>query len=90
MQCYIFVCIIVYITKNSAKRYLGNPSEPLAGNDQAIETADVTRPPSHRAEVAGGLIGDVSVKQAVRNTRNGIPSSNSVDGLIGDTSKQRD
>lgn len=40
----------------------------LTGLDQAINTADVARPPSHRAQEAGRLRGDLCVEHTVHQT----------------------
>jgi hypothetical protein len=60
----------------------------LASQPQSSEAADVTGRPSHRAKIAQRWRLDVRVGKAVRNTSKGIPNTNAVDGLIGETGVQ--
>jgi hypothetical protein len=73
----------------SSREYQDNSLESLAGCNQAIDTADVARPPSHRTKIARRLVSDVSIQQTVHNTGNRIPNTNGVDCLIGNTGIER-
>lgn len=61
--------------------------ELLAGQHQCGDTADVTTPPGNRAQVAPGVGLDMSIAQAVGNTRDAVPNADRVDGLRGNASE---
>lgn len=60
----------------------------LARQNKTGDTADVARPPGHRAKEAQRLRLDVRIAQAVCHPRQGVPQPDGVDGLIGDARNQ--
>lgn len=60
--------VVVPQNHKHPKKITVNLLQLLVGLDQAIDTADVARPPSHRAQEAGRLRGDLCVEHTVRHT----------------------